>query len=71
MFRRPPPVRLGTAAEWSHLSLNSDDELFAAQGEIKDYFYARGLPSELSPNFSLPALKGDVLIDLCVFRING
>ena len=60
VFRKPPHVRLGTCGEWAHLTLPPEDVLYAASGDIKDYFYACGIPVGLSEFFSLPPVKGSV-----------
>ena len=51
VFREAPYVRLGTAGEWANLRLPEDENLFVASGDIKDYFYACGIPECLGEYF--------------------
>ena len=62
---------LGTAGDWANVILPEGSCLFAAQGDIKDYFYACGISSELSEYFSLPPVSGARLRGLGVFRVSG
>ncbi|CAK0903474.1 unnamed protein product, partial [Prorocentrum cordatum] len=61
-FRDPPPLATGTSAAHGRLQLPDDrgeaggcsTELFCAQADVRNYFYALGLREELGLFFSLP-----------------
>ena len=60
-FRPPPGVALAAGYSWSQLQLGSKDKLHVAQSDIKDYFYALGLPEDLQPFFCLPGIPVEML----------
>jgi len=62
-FKVPPPVFLGTSSEWGGLRVGPEDTLYAAQGDIKDYFYACGIQPGLSEYFCLPPVSGNFLLN--------
>ena len=63
-FKAPPNVRLGTASEWGSLHLASEDNLYIASGDIKDYFYACGIDQHLSEYFSLLKISRDEFVSV-------
>lgn len=53
-FKDPPDIAMPAGYSFSQLELSSDDTMYIAQTDIKDYFYSIGLPVELRPYFALP-----------------
>ena len=56
LFRRPPCTLLGSAETWGRLEADSDQTVFVAQEDVKDYFYRLGISKELGEFFSLPEI---------------
>ena len=65
-FKPPPALALAAGYSWSQLQLGPTDKLHMAQSDIKDYFYALGLPEDLQPLFCLPGIPGYMLEQLGV-----
>jgi len=46
LFRPSEGMPLGAGACWKEMTMDSDVDLYIVQSDIKDYFYACGLPLE-------------------------
>ena len=51
-------MALGSGCSWADVMLSTDSELFVGQSDIKDYFYACGIQSELSEFFVIVDISG-------------
>lgn len=54
LFRPPPDIAMPAGYSFSQLQINEDGTLYVAQTDIKDFFYAIGLPEALRPFFAFP-----------------
>ena len=60
-FHPPPSILMAAGATWANLEMPAEATMFIAQSDIKDYFYSLGLPEELQPFFSLPAIPVEAM----------
>ncbi|CAK0899853.1 unnamed protein product, partial [Prorocentrum cordatum] len=64
-FRAPPSLSMGASAAYGRLHLPGDRDdagvdttrLYSAQVDVRNYFYALGLPTEIGLYFSLPPVS--------------
>ena len=52
-FGKSSKVRMASGAKWADFEIGSGDELFVAQSDIKNFFYALGIHESLGRFFFL------------------
>ena len=55
-FKSPPPLALAAGSTWAQLEVPSDQQLYVAQSDIRDYFFSLELPADLRPLFCMPPI---------------
>eukprot|EP00973_Karenia_brevis_P085891 11913613-Karenia_brevis.AAC.1 len=55
---------MGTGACWSEVLLEANDDMYVTLSDIKDYFYACGIPEELGDYFGLDSVPGWLVREL-------
>ncbi|CAE7038510.1 unnamed protein product [Symbiodinium sp. CCMP2592] len=61
IFRTPPTTLLGSVESWGRLEVGSDEDVFVAQEDVRDFFYRLGISKDLGEYFSLPAVDPERL----------
>ena len=60
-FRQPPAMSMSSGSSWASLSIPDHQQMFVAQSDIKNYFYALEMPCDLRTLFSLPSVPAGCL----------
>ncbi|CAK0907614.1 unnamed protein product, partial [Prorocentrum cordatum] len=60
-FRECPHVPMGSGSSWADVVMDTDSDMYLSLSDVKDYFYACGLPSGLESFFCLPDITGEEL----------
>lgn len=55
-FHPPPPLAMSAESTWAQVNLPADQQLYIAQSDIRDYFYALEMPTELQDLFCMPGV---------------
>ena len=53
-FVSPPEMAMPAGYSFSQVQMDSEDQMYIAQSDIRDYFYSIGMPEELRSDFCLP-----------------
>ena len=48
LFNAAPNIPMGTGPVWAHMKIPDNELLYMATSDIRDCFYARDIPEELS-----------------------
>ena len=56
LFAPPPDIALAAGYSFGQLEVGSEQVMYTAQSDVKDYFYSIGLPKELRGFFCLPSV---------------
>ena len=61
VFRDCPHLPMGSGGSWGEVILDDESDAWISSSDIKDYFYACGIPQELSEFFCLPDVPGSLV----------
>ncbi|CAK0792456.1 unnamed protein product, partial [Prorocentrum cordatum] len=60
-FRECLRAPMGSGSSWADVAMDTDTDMFLSLSDVKDYFYACGLPPGLESFFCLPDITGEEL----------